>query len=80
MGKFFAMLGVFSLEIYLAHPLFSTAPRAVLSGFHVRAQFPCVIFGVLSGVFVSFTLAILCRKLKFPYLFRWPQIRHNAGI
>ena len=71
-GKFFILLGFFSLEIYLGHTLFSTASRAVLNRCGIHGATPCLISGLLLGIFVSLALAVLCRKLKFPYLFRWP--------
>jgi fucose 4-O-acetylase-like acetyltransferase len=79
LGMITSFLGVYSLEIYLGHPLFSTAPRAVLSrlGFHA----PIVYIGVcvLAGVVGSLMLALGCKRLNFPFLFRWPQER-KSGI
>jgi fucose 4-O-acetylase-like acetyltransferase len=67
-----ALLGAYSLEIYLAHPLWGTASRAVLlrCGVHVPQVF--VACGVAFGVFGSLALALLCKRFDFPYLFRWP--------
>jgi hypothetical protein len=72
LGNFLCVLGFFSLEIYLGHALFGTASRAVLGRCGVRLPAVYVISGLLIGLFASLALAILCRKLKFPFLFRWP--------
>ncbi len=72
LGIFFGLLGFYSLEIYLGHPLFSTAARAILSRFGFHNPVASIIFGVALGVFVSLVLAMLCRRYQFPYLFRWP--------
>jgi len=77
-GKFLSMLGFYSLEIYLGHPLFSTASRAVLSRCGIHGPAPYVISGLLIGLFASLALAVLCRKFKFPFLFRWPAPKRPA--
>jgi fucose 4-O-acetylase-like acetyltransferase len=68
-------LGAYSLEIYLAHPLWGTLSRGLLlrSGIHAAPIF--VLSGVAFGVAGSLALALACKKLNFPYLFRWPT-RH----
>ena len=78
--KFFCLLGFYSLEIYLGHPLFSTAARAVLNKLHVQAPWVYVVAGVLCGVFISLTLAVTCRRLNFPFLYRWPVSNRGSDI
>jgi fucose 4-O-acetylase-like acetyltransferase len=68
----FALLGTYSLEIYLAHPLWGTAGRALLLRSGIRSPVAFVVFGVSIGIVGSLAMAILSRRLKFPYLFRWP--------
>lgn len=67
-----SLLGLFSLEIYLGHPLWGTVARVALlkAGGHAAALF--VLGGVLIGVGGSLVVGFLCRKWNFPYLFRWP--------
>jgi len=72
LGRWISVLGFYSLEIYLGHPLFSTAARAVMSRLGFQSASINVFFGVFAGVFFSLALALLCQKLKFPFLFRWP--------
>ena len=69
----FALLGTYSLEIYLAHPLWGTAARAVLLRSGVRSPLAFVVSGVSIGIVGSLAMALLSRRLKFPYLFRWPS-------
>ena len=79
-GRFFSVLGFYSLEIYLGHPLCSTAARAVWSRIGISSEFLMVLFIVSAGVFVSLAIALLCQKLQFPYLFRWPQFHLKPSI
>jgi fucose 4-O-acetylase-like acetyltransferase len=74
-----AFMGAYSLEIYLAHPLWGTASRGILlrSGVHSVAAF--VVAGVALGVAGSLTVALLCKRFHFPYLFRWP-VAGRAGV
>jgi fucose 4-O-acetylase-like acetyltransferase len=78
-GNFLSILGFYSLEIYLGHTLFGPLSRALLSrcGIHHAAAY--VISGLLLGLFLSLALAVLCRKLKFPFLFRWPAPKPSNG-
>ncbi len=73
------LLGIYSLEIYLAHPLWGTASRALLLRYGVRAPLAYVLCGVSLGIIGSLAMAMLCRRLKFPYLFRWPTGRAATG-
>ena len=77
--RFWSVLGYYSLEIYLCHPLFGTAPRALLSRCGIHAPWAFVTSGVLAGVCASLALAAFCRRCEFPYLFRWPS-RRSGGL
>jgi fucose 4-O-acetylase-like acetyltransferase len=72
-NRFWAVLGMFSLEIYLGHPLWGTLARAGLlrSGIDSPAVF--VLAGVGLGLAGSLLIGVLCRTWNFPYLFKWPQ-------
>lgn len=70
-----SVLGFYSLEIYLAHPLFSIMPRAILGRAGIHGPLPNIAACLITGVLVSLALAVCCRKLKFPWLFRWPQLK-----
>jgi peptidoglycan/LPS O-acetylase OafA/YrhL len=78
-GTILSLLGFYSLEIYLGHPLFGTASRAVLGRSSVHGAIPLVAAGVCAGLFASLALAILCRKGSFPYLYRWPSTKRSAN-
>jgi fucose 4-O-acetylase-like acetyltransferase len=75
----FASLGTYSLEIYLAHPLWGTASRAILLRSGVHAPLVFVVCGVLLGVTGSVAMAVLCKRFEFPYLFRWPAGRPRSA-
>jgi fucose 4-O-acetylase-like acetyltransferase len=74
-GRFWTLLGASSLEIYLAHPLWGTASRGVLIRLGVHSPLVFVVCGVFFGVAGSYATALLCQRLDFPYLFRWPVRR-----
>ena len=72
-----AFLGAYSLEIYLAHPLWGTASRAVLLRGGVHNPVVFVVCGVSFGIAGSLAMALFCKRFGFPYLFRWPA--HGRG-
>lgn len=74
----FSALGLYSLEIYLGHPLFSIAARAASGrvGVHTPALSLCVC--VLAGVGGSLLLALACKRWNFPWLFRWPATERKT--
>jgi hypothetical protein len=39
----------------------------------VQAPLAYLVVGVAAGVLVSLGMAVICARLKFPWLFRWPQ-------
>jgi fucose 4-O-acetylase-like acetyltransferase len=68
-----SVLGFYSLEIYLGHPLFSIGARAVLGRIGIHSPTIGIAVCVLAGVLLSLLLAMACNKRKFPYLFRIPD-------
>jgi fucose 4-O-acetylase-like acetyltransferase len=74
-----ALLGTYSLEIYLAHPLWGTASRAVLLRGGVHSPLVFVVCGVSFGIAGSLAMALFCKRFGFPYLFRWPARGRGAG-
>jgi fucose 4-O-acetylase-like acetyltransferase len=76
-GKFFCLLGFYSLEIYLCHPLFSIGARVMAGKLHFHAAWIYVVLELGCGVFISLALATACRRFAFPYLFRWPMSRQT---
>ncbi len=74
-----AFLGAYSLEIYLAHPLWGTAARAVLLRSGIHAPLVFVLGAVSCGIAGSLAMALFCKRFNFPYLFRWPAKRRSAA-
>jgi fucose 4-O-acetylase-like acetyltransferase len=73
--RFWAFLGLFSLEIYLGHPLWGTVSRVVLLRSGMDSPAVMVLGGVLLGIAGSLLVGVLCRAWDFPYLFKWPAKR-----
>ncbi len=71
-SRVLAFLGLFSLEIYLAHPLWGTVSRVLLLHLKINSPAILVLGGVLLGVGGSLMIGVLCRIVNFPYLFKWP--------
>ena len=71
-GRLWSFLGLYSLEIYLGHPLWGTVSRVLL--LHAKFGSPAmlVLGGVLIGIAGSLVVGVLCRAWNFPYLFKWP--------
>lgn len=74
-----SLLGFYSLEIYVAHPLWATASRPLLERLGVHTPVVFIICGVLLGVGGSLILAMACQRFGFPYLFRWPSKQTGTG-
>jgi uncharacterized membrane protein YcfT len=71
-GLFWAFLGIYSLEIYLGHPLWGTLSRAILLHAGINSPILLVLSGVAIGTGGSLIIGVLSRWLKLPYLFRLP--------
>lgn len=76
----FATLGILSMPIYLAHPIFSSFAREVLvlAGFtSISVQF---IIGTIMGVVCSLLLYHLSVKLKLNVLFGFDVPKNKIGV
>jgi fucose 4-O-acetylase-like acetyltransferase len=78
-GGLFTLLGIYSLEIFVAHPLWGTASRALLGICRVHTPWIFLVSGVGLGVAGSLAMAVLCQRYGFPYLFRWPTKKAGVG-
>jgi fucose 4-O-acetylase-like acetyltransferase len=68
----FTYLGQMSLEIYLAHVLAYSGTRILLlRAFGITSTSGHLICGVVAGLGLPILLAIIAKRSKFPYLFRW---------
>lgn len=76
--RFWALLGFFSLEIYLGHPLWGTLARVVLLKSGIHSASILIFGGVTIGIAGALAVGVLCRTWKFPYLFRWPAKAKTA--
>jgi fucose 4-O-acetylase-like acetyltransferase len=65
-------VGTFSLEIYLAHILAAAAVRVLLLKLHVTQWWIHLPAGLIVGVLAPLALAVICRKVRIPLLFRLP--------
>jgi fucose 4-O-acetylase-like acetyltransferase len=83
-GGVCAFAGIYSLEIYVAHPLWGTAARALLLRCGAHTPWIFVFCGVLLGVTGSLAMGVLCQRYGFPYLFRWPakkaRVEHQKQV
>ena len=75
----FAFLGTYSLEVYLAHPLWGTFARGIFLRLGVHAPAVFVLGGVMLGVVGSLAMALASQRLDFPYLFRWPAKKTDTA-
>jgi fucose 4-O-acetylase-like acetyltransferase len=60
--------GVLSLQIFVAHTIFSAIARTLLLKFHAPATLH-IVLGTAIGIYGSIWLYRLCQKLNFPYAF-----------
>lgn len=75
------ILGVYSLEIYVAHTIFSAAARiAMLKLLGYSDPLAHVAIGTAVGIVFPLLLAIWAPKLGFPYLFAWSRSRRSEEI
>lgn len=74
-NQLWAILGFYSLEIYLGHPLWGTLARAVMLRVRIESVPVLILNTVLIAVAGSLVIGMACRKFNFPYLFKWPQKR-----
>jgi len=68
-----SVLGRNSLEIFVAHTIFSAAFRQGLFVIDIRSPWVHLAGGILSGLAGPLALIWLCRRMRFRYLFGWPS-------
>jgi fucose 4-O-acetylase-like acetyltransferase len=77
-NEFFAFIGSKSLEIFVAHTIFSAGFRIVCIRFFGERDLIVHVAGaVFAGIVGPLLLAHGCERLGFRYLFTWP--RHSIG-
>ena len=76
----FAFMGRYSLEIYCAHVVFSSATRQILTKMLGIADF-WVLFPLctLAGIVLPVALALGLRRLGVDVLFAWPERRRGGN-
>lgn len=65
--------GARSLEIFVAHTIFSAALRVLLQKLGIEVPFIHLLAGTAIGLYGPIALAELGQRFQFPYLFRWPS-------
>jgi len=79
--SFVRTMGVYSLEIYVGHTIFSAAARiAMLKGFGYSEPILQTVVGTAVGIGLPMVLAIWGPKVGLPYLFTWSRSRQNGEI
>jgi fucose 4-O-acetylase-like acetyltransferase len=64
------LCGIYSLEIYVAHTLFSSGLRILLQGrLAITSPAVHIVAGTLIGLVAPLLLARACARLRFPYVF-----------
>jgi fucose 4-O-acetylase-like acetyltransferase len=80
--SFVRTLGVYSLEIYVAHTIFSAASRIAMGkALGSSGPFLYVLVGTTIGLCAPLLLAIWAPRLGLPYLFSWrgPRLRREIS-
>jgi fucose 4-O-acetylase-like acetyltransferase len=73
-ADFIRVMGVSSLEIYVAHTIASAGTRVVLKEvLRVRDGAAHVLLGTIGGIVLPLVLARLCRRYHADFLFRFPR-------
>jgi fucose 4-O-acetylase-like acetyltransferase len=71
---FVRVMGVHSLEIYVAHTIVSAGLRiALIKGFSIRDVATHIVVGTTGGIVLPFLLSLLCRRYHAEILFRLPS-------
>ena len=69
-ARFLEQWGLLSLQIFVAHTIFSAATRIVLQKvFHSSVSVTHIAVGILVGIYGPIGLYLICQKFKFPYAF-----------
>jgi fucose 4-O-acetylase-like acetyltransferase len=81
LSPFVRTIGVYSLEIYVAHTMFSAAVRIVMTHlFHYSGTFLYIVLGTAVGICLPIALAVLGPKVGLPYLFTWNRSRQKLEV
>ncbi len=69
-ASFIQQWGILSLQIYVAHTIFTSGMRILLQKlFGTTEPFIHILLGTMAGIYAPIAIDWLCRQLKFPYLF-----------
>jgi hypothetical protein len=78
---FVRIMGIYSLEIYVSHTIFTAATRiAIMHWFGDSWSFLQIVVGTSVGICIPMLLAVLGAKIGFPWLFTWNRSRQNTEI
>jgi peptidoglycan/LPS O-acetylase OafA/YrhL len=73
-NKLLALFGTFSLEIYCAHLIFSSATRKILIRlFDIQDFWALFLLCTVAGLFCPIVLTLVLRRLGLDVLFEWPR-------
>jgi fucose 4-O-acetylase-like acetyltransferase len=77
--SFIRTWGIYSLEIFVAHVIFSAGFRIILQkSLGYESPLVHIIVGTAIGIYLPIFLAIICSKIGFPYLFTASRARQRA--
>lgn len=70
LASFIQQWGVLSLQIYVAHTIFTSGMRILLQKIFGTTELSThILLGTMAGIYAPIAIDWLCRQLKFPYLF-----------
>lgn len=79
--SFVSILGIYSLEIYVAHSIFASGVRiAMQKVFHYSGPMLHLVVGTVVGICIPILLAIWGPKAGLPYLFTWSRSRQSTEV
>ncbi|MBY0579675.1 MAG: acyltransferase family protein [Burkholderiales bacterium] len=74
-SRFFSVLGLYSMEIYLMHVIFGSGMRILVQkGLAVEALLPHLIMGTLAGVLLPILATRWIHNIRFEFLLRPPRL------
>jgi fucose 4-O-acetylase-like acetyltransferase len=77
--SFVRIMGIYSLEIYVSHTIFTAATRiAIQNWFGDSWSFLQIVVGTSVGICIPMLLAVLGPKIGVPWLFTWSRSRQNT--
>jgi fucose 4-O-acetylase-like acetyltransferase len=73
-NRLLALFGTFSLEIYCAHLIFSSAMRrGLVRFFDIHDFWTLFLLSTMAGLFMPIVLTLVLRRLGLDVLFEWPK-------